>query len=51
MMLVAATKASRACHSPERWGNPEAKTRTIMAKAAALVPTDMKAVTGSGAPW
>src|SRR5437660_11678462 len=50
-MLVAATKARRACHSGARWGRPPAKTRTIIAKAAALVPTDMNAVTGIGAPW
>ncbi len=50
-MLVAATKASSVCHSGARWGRPPEKTRTIIAKAAALVPTDMKAVTGSGAPW
>src|SRR6267378_8286940 len=50
-MLVAATKASSACHSGARWGSPPAKTRMIMANAAALVPTDMKAVTGMGAPW
>ncbi len=51
IMLVAATKASSTCHSGERWGRPPAKTRTIIAKAAALVPTDMNAVTGIGAPW
>src|SRR5450830_1435465 len=50
-MLVAATKARSACHSGARWGRPPEKTRTIIAKAAALVPTDMNAVTGSGAPW
>ena len=51
IMLVAATNASSVCHSGARWGRPPSKTRTIMAKAAALVPTDMKAVTGRGAPW
>ena len=50
-MLVAATKARSVCHSGARWGRPPAKTRTLMANAAALVPTDMKAVTGIGAPW
>ena len=50
-MLVAATKASRACHSGARCGNPPAKTRTIIANAAALVPTDMNAVTAIGEPW
>ena len=50
-MLVAATNASSTCHSGLRWGSPPAKTRTIIAKAAALVPTDMNAVTGMGAPW
>ena len=50
-MLVAATKASSACHSGARWGRPPSKTRMIIANAAALVPTDMNAVTGIGAPW
>src|SRR5258708_2830267 len=50
-MLVAATKARSACHSGARWGSPPEKTRTIIAKAAAFVPTDMQAVTGIGAPW
>ena len=50
-MLAAATTASSVCHSGARWGRPAAKTRTIIAKAAAFVPTDMNAVTGIGAPW
>jgi len=32
-------------------GNNARKTRIKAAKAAALTPTDMKAVTGEGAPW
>src|SRR4029077_14675739 len=51
IMLVAATNASKVCHSGARWGRPAEKTLTIIAKAAALVPTDMNAVTGIGAPW
>ena len=50
-MLAKATIASSTCHSGARCGRPPAKTRTIMAIAAALVPTDMNAVTGIGAPW
>ncbi len=50
IMLVAETNASSACHSGARWGRPPAKTRTIIANAAAFVPTDMNAVTGIGAP-
>jgi hypothetical protein len=50
IMLVAATNASRTCHSGARWGRPPAKTRMIIANPAALVPTDMNAVTGIGAP-
>src|SRR3981081_4696308 len=48
-MLVAATNARSVCHSGARWGRPPSKTRTIIANAAAFVPTDMKAVTGRGA--
>ena len=50
-MLVAATNARRTCHSGARWGRPPAKIRMTIAKPAALVPTDMNAVTGIGAPW
>src|SRR5437660_5703543 len=50
-MLASDTKTITHCHSAARWGRPPAKTRTIIAKAAALVPTDMNAVTGIGAPW
>jgi len=50
-MLVAATKARRHLPLRREVGRPPEKTRTIIAKAAAFVPTDMKAVTGMGAPW
>jgi len=49
-MLATATKARKAPQSWLRPGSPCWKTRMIIAKAAALVPTDMKAVTGIGEP-
>ena len=52
MMLVAATNASRRLPLRRRGGAPACEDADDHRRsAAALVPTDMNAVTGIGAPW
>ena len=49
-MVTMASTATAGCHSPASAGTACRKTRRKAAKAAALTPADMSAVTVVGAP-